>query len=441
MTKKQKLTTQPYKGARDFYPEDMRIRNYIFNVWRETALKFGYEEYDFPFLEPLELYEAKSGEELVKNQLYWFTDRGDRKVAIRPEKTPSLARMVAAKVKELPQPIRWFNIGNCWRYEKPQKGRGREFSQFDCDIFGITDVSADVEVFSIPVEVMKKLGAREGMFELRICNRKLAEFYLRDVVKLSGEINEKSSQMNRVAKVVDRKAKITSEEFETALAGEGLTQEQITKLNTFLNCDLEFIEQYKEVSQGAAETLKFFRLIEERGNSKFFKFCPEIMRQFDYSTGIVVEQFDLNPQNNRSMYGGERYDNLVNIFTNEPLTGTGFAMGDVTLIEFLKGWDLLPKLDTETEYLVTLWPDNNPIYRKTTNEVAAKLRSKGKNTLVWLEDGAKIEKQLKFADIKSIPYVIILGQSELETGTITIKTLKTGTQETKPLEEFISEIS
>lgn len=435
------ISTQPYKGARDFYPEDMRLRNYIFNIWRNVALSFGYEEYDFPFLESYELFEAKSGEELVNTQLYSFEDRGGRKVAVRPEKTPSLARMIAAKIKTLSRPIRWFNIGNCWRYEKPQKGRGREFFQFDCDIFGINGVEADAEVFSIPVEVMKKLGAKEGMFELRVCNRKLAEEYLRDVVKLEGKINEKGSLMNKVSKIVDEKPKISQEEFEKKLKEENLTADQIEKINKFINADLSFLEQYKETSIGAKEVLKFFELIKQRGNEKFFKFSPEIMRQFDYSTGIVIEQYDLNPENNRSMFGGERYDDLVSLFTSEPLTGTGFAMGDVTLIEFLKGWNLIPQFDAETEYLVTMWPDENETYQKITNEVAQKLREAGKNVLAWIESDTKLEKQLKFADRKGILKAIILGETELKNKTITVKNLKTGAQETKPLEEFFNTLS
>jgi histidyl-tRNA synthetase len=436
-----KITTQPYKGSRDFFPEDMRIRNYIFDIWRDTALSYGYEEYDFPFLEPFELYAAKSGAELIDRQLYFFEDRGGRKVAIRPEKTPSLARMIAAKIKTLPRPIRWFNIGNCWRYEKPQKGRGREFFQFDCDIFGVNGVEADAEVFSIPVEVMKKLGAKEGMFELRVCDRKLAEEYLRNVAEVEGTINQKGTQMNRVSKIVDEKAKITQQEFEEKLEDADLSPTQIEKVTAFITADLKFLEKYENSSEGAKEVLRFFELINEAGYEKFFKFSPDIMRQFDYSTGIVIEQFDLNSQNNRSMFGGERYDDLVNLFSNEPLTGTGFAMGDVTLIEFLRGWDLIPDFESETEYLVTLWPENSNEYRKITNEVAKKLRDLGKNVIAWCEDNAKLDKQLKFADRKGIPNVIILGETELKNKTVTIKNMKAKKQETKPLEEFLDTLS
>jgi len=419
----------------------MRIRNYIFDVWKRIALSFGYEEYDFPFLEPRELYEAKSGEELVNNQLYWLEDKGGRTLAVRPEKTPTLARMVAAQIKELPRPIRWFNIGNCWRYERPQTGRGREFFQFDCDILGVPDISADTEVYSIPVEVMKTLGAKKGMFEIRVCNRKLAEYYLANVVGLEGNINEKMTQMNRVATVIDKKAKLTEKAFVKELEELNVTTEQIQKINNFIEGDLNFLEQYRQKSEGVKETLRFFELIDERGYADYFKFSPEIMRQFDYSTGIVIEQFDLNPQNNRSMFGGERYDDLVALFSTETLTGTGFAMGDVTLLEFLKGWNLLPTFTSYTEYFVTLWPENDVKYQTATLDITVKLRNLGKNTQSWLERGTRIDKQLKYADKKGIPFVVILGQTELETSTITIKDMRTGNQETKPLDKFINELT
>jgi len=322
----QKLTTQPYKGARDFYPNDMRVRNYIFDTWKRVAKRYGFEEYDPPLLEPFDLYAAKSGEELVNTQLYSFTDRGDRKLAIRPEKTPSVSRMVAAKIKEIPQPIKWFNTGNCWRFEKPQKGRGREFYQFDCDVFGEESVNADVEVFSIPVAVMLELGADESMFEIRVSNRLLTEFYLKDIVGLSGGIGEAGSQMYKVAKLVDAKSKMDEKEYEKGLEDAGLDEDQIKKLDDFLKADLSFVEKYTEQNKGAKDLIEFFEQMKQRGYEKYYRFTPEVMRGLDYYTGMVVEQFDLNPENKRSMYGGGRYDGLVSLFVDQNVPAVGFAM-------------------------------------------------------------------------------------------------------------------
>lgn len=434
--KKAKLSTQPYKGARDFYPEDIRIRNYIFNTWKKVCKRYGFEEYDFPFLEPFEIYAAKTGEEIVNNQLYWFKDRGGRKIAIRPEKTPSVARMVAAKINELPKPIKWFNIGNCWRYEKPQKGRGREFFQFDCDILGIESITADVEVFSIPVEVMSELGAKEGMFEIRICNRRLAEYYLKEIVNLKGGISEQNTQIYKVAKIVDSKTKITDQQFINGLEEINLNKEQIEKLINFINSDLEFLEKYKKNSYGAEEILTFFKLMEKRGYAKYFKYSPEIMRGLDYYTGNVIEQFDLKPDNNRSMFGGGRYDNLVDIFSDKMIPGVGFAMGDITLLEFLKGWNLLPALSTETKVLVTIFDEN---IREKSFEIVKELRNKGINTLASLEI-EKLDKQLKYADRKGIPYVIIIGPDEIKKGTLMLKDMRAKKQEEMKLDEVIEKL-
>ncbi len=432
-----KLSTEPYKGARDFYPDQKRVQNYIFDTWRKTALSFGYEEYDFPFLEKYELYAAKSGEDLVNNQLYSFDDKGGRKVAIRPEKTPSLARMVAAKVRSLPRPIRWFNIGNCWRYEKPQKGRGREFFQFDCDIFGIDAVSADVEVFSIPVEVMKKLGATKEMFEIRVANRKLAEDYMRDEVGLKMKISEKGGQMNKVVKIIDSMNKITQSEFEKELEEASVNPTQIQKIYDFVRADLAFLEKYSAGSQGARETLQFFNLVNQLEYGDYFTFRPDIMRQFDYSTGIVIEQFDLNPNNNRSMFGGERYDDLINLFTDEKLSGTGFAMGDMTLLAFLEGWNLVPQLQQEIDFLVTLWPeDPSDKYLAKSLKVSQALRQKGKSCLTWLEKGTSISQQLRFANKRRAKNAIIIGEKELKTELLTVKNMMTGEQKEVKLAEI-----
>lgn len=430
---KQKLTTQPYKGARDFYPEDMRVRNYIFETWRKVAKRFGFEEYDFPFLEPFELYAAKTGEEIVNNQLYSFIDRGDRKIAIRPEKTPSAARMVAGRFKDLPKPIKWFNIGNCWRFEKPQKGRGREFFQFDIDIFGVEGIEADVEVFSTPVEIMKEFGGNENMFEIRVCNRRLAEFYLKEIVDLQGGISEGGTQTYGVTKIVDSKTKVPEEEFLSFLKKARLSDPQIEKLQEFLSADIEFVKKFQDRCYGAREIVQFFEAIKKLGYEKYFKFAPEVMRGLDYYTGNVIEQFDLNPENSRSMFGGGRYDNLIGEFIDQDVPGVGYAMGDVTLLEFLKGWNLLPKFASETQYLVTLWPDKNDKYYFAANDITKKLRSKGRNVEMWLEKGVKLEKQLKYADQKGIPLVVIAGEEELAKGLITIRDMRTREQQKVPL--------
>jgi len=431
-TKTKKLPTRPYKGARDFYPKDMLIRNYIFDTWKRVCKRYGFEEYDFPFIESWDLYAAKTGEEIVNKQLYWFKDRGGRKVAIRPEKTPSVARMIAARINEISKPIKWFNIGNCWRYEKPQKGRGREFFQFDCDILGVNDVAADVEVFSIPIEIMKALGATSKMFEIKISNRRLVEYFLKEIAVLQGDISSPGSQISKTAKAIDTKPKISASEFDELLKEAGLKKNQIEKINEFLNYTLDDVKKYIDKCYGAKELIEFFEIADSSGYGKYFKFSPEIMRGFDYYTGNVIEQFDLNPDNNRSMYGGGRYDDLVGLFSKEKLTGVGFAMGDITLLEFLKGWNLLPTLQTDTQIMVTVFDKD---LRKKSFETAQTLRGKGINTFLYLEDD-KLDKQLKYADRKGIPYVIIIGPDEVKKGKVVLRDMRKKEQKEASMSEI-----
>ena len=428
------ITIQPYKGSRDFYPEDMKIRNFIFNTWKKVCKSYGYEEYDGPFIESFDLYAAKSGEELVNEQLYSFEDRGKRKVAIRPEMTPTLARMVAQKINELPRPIRWFSIANFWRYEKPQKGRGREFFQLNLDIFGIEGVEADLEVISTSVDILKSFGAKETMFEVRFNNRRLAD----DIYK---EFGFNSEQKKVVNKALDKKLKISQEEFNSWLKDDAkLSGTQLKSLNEYLENPMPMIKKLLLQSKGAQEATKLMNLIEKQDLSTFVKFNPTIIRGLDYYTGNVFEVYDLNPQNIRAIAGGGRYDDLVTAFGKDNLTGTGYAMGDITLKDFLEGWDLLPKFENECEYLVTLWPSEDSKFLDKTLQISKALRNKGLNAQTWLEKNTKIDKQLKYADKKECKYAVIIGENEIKDNLVTIKNLANSSQETKSLEKFLSDI-
>ncbi len=432
------ISTQSYKGARDFYPEDMRVRNYIFNTWKKVCRLYGFEEYDFPILEPLEIFAAKSGEEIVGNQMFTLQDGADRKLAIRPELTPGTVRMIAQRYKELTKPIKWFMIGNNWRYEKPQLGRGREFYQLEANIFGISSATADIEIFMLIVELMKTFGATQEMFKISINDRKLLKALLEDTLNLSEE------QQVKVRRLMDKKSKMPNDEFRKALEEQGLSPEQVSKVVTFMEVDMENLTKVIDskilsTNKGYQNLLEIFDLTEKTGISAFCEFDPSIIRGFDYSDGLVYEVFDQNPRNTRSLFGGERFDKLINIFGDMELEATGFAMGDIPLLEFLKTWDLLPIQDTETKYLVTLWPTDDSKYLQLSMKVAETLRSFGQNTEVWLEADTKLEKQIKYADKKSIPYVIILGEEELRNNTISIKDLVSGKQQTYDIVKWYAE--
>lgn len=428
------LQTQPYKGARDFYPPDMAIRNFIFNKWRKVCQKYGYEEYDGPFLEPFEIYAAKSGDELVNEQLYSFEDRGKRKVAIRPEMTPTVARMVSQKYNELAQPIRWFSIPNLWRYEKPQKGRLREHFQLNVDIFGPEEIEADAEVLLVLTDLLKEFGAKENMFEIRVNNRRFVD----DVYK---DIGIPEASKTRVNKILDKKARISQEEFESFLTEDvKLSKEEITKLRQFISEPQTLMKKLSKTSQGAREILKLLELADIVGIKKFVKYESAVVRGLDYYTGNVFELFDLNPENSRSMAGGGRYDNLVEAFIGKKLSGIGFGMGDVTFKSFLENWNLLPEDFPACEYFVTLWPSEDIKFYMASTEVSKTLKDKGLNVQMWLQNNTKLDKQLKYADRKRSSYALIIGENELKDGTITVKDLHKKTQKTVPLDKFISEI-
>jgi len=295
-----KVDTQNYKGVRDFYPEDMAVQNYIFSVWRTAAEESNYVEYSASILEYADLYRSKGSDEIVNEQMYVFKDKGDREVALRPEMTPSLARMVAAKRKGLKLPLRWFSIPNVFRYERPQRGRKREHWQLNCDLLGIAGVEAEVEIISLAHKIMKKFGAKDTDFVIKINDRKALEekFNSKELIRL-----------------LDRKDKMDEKEFAEEWQKNGG------------NANDWNVEPSRKVIE-AIETLK------KQGIN--VEFSPTLTRGFDYYTGIVFEVFDTDPENRRSLFGGGRYDNLLEMFGVEPIPTVGFGMGDVTIRDFLE---------------------------------------------------------------------------------------------------------
>jgi len=416
-----KLSTQPYKGARDFYPQEMRVENYIFDTWRRVCKSFGFEEYNFPILEPFEIFASKTGEEIVNEQLYSFEDKGGRKLAIRPELTPGTVRMLAQKYKELVQPVKWFMIGNNWRFEKPQTGRGREFYQLEANIFGVGGVEADFEILKLIVATMQAFGASKDMYQIKVSDRRLVNCLLTEVLQLDADLQPK------VRRLMDKREKLSAEDFTKSLADLGLSEAQMQQIGAFLSSDLQSLTIPKE-NAGYVTVNKLFDYIRATNLQATVVFDPTIIRGFDYSDGLVYEVFDVNPQNRRSIFGGERFDRLIEIFGDYDLPSTGFAMGDYTLLEFLKGWKLLPDFSSEIDYLVTVWPSDESKYFEKSLEVANKLRAQGKNVVCWLDTGTKLEKQLKYADKKGIPQAVLIGEEELKNNSVSIKDLKSGSQ-------------
>ncbi len=413
-----KLNTSPYKGTSDSYPEEMFYRNYLFDTWKKVAKRFGYEEYDTPLLEEASLYKAKSGEELSNKQLYTFLDKGGREIAIRPEMTPSLARIIAAKRKELRLPLRLFNIGRFYRYERPQRGRTREFFQLNIDILGVGERTSEVEIIQFIMAVMQELNAPKETYELRISNRYLLDYLYDDILKVSEE------QKGDITKAIDIFPKIKSDDFREYLQDLDLDKRQIKQLEKFVKWDLGKLEEIKDKSKGAEELLKLFSLLEEIEITNI-KFCPYIVRGLDYYTGTVMEMFDIGGDKNpRALFGGGRYDNLLEIFGEEKLPAFGLGWGDITTLDYLKTYNLLPTYTPNTKLFITLMDKE---YIEESFKIASFLREKGINTEVQLEE-IKLSKQLDYANKKSIPWVLIMGEEEKEKDKVILKNMKTSEQ-------------
>lgn len=395
-----KLSTQPYKGTKDYYPEDMFKRNFLFNIWRETAYEFGYQEYDTPILENADIYRAKSGDELANTQLYNFVDKGGREVAIRPEMTPSLARIIAARFQQIPKPIRWFSIDKFYRYEKPQRGRSREFFQLNIDIFGVTDVTAEVEIFQYINRVMEKLNAPKSSWKVYINNRYLMDYIFTKVIGIEIE------DIPKVARAVDNYTKVSKEEYPKYLESVGLNQIQVRQLIDFLGKDISYIETLKDKSKGAKELVKLLNLCKDLELDNF-EFKPYIMRGLTYYTGNVIEMFDVGSQSNpRALFGGGRYDDLLEIFDKDKLPAFGIGWGSITMEDYIETYNLYPEYKEGVDVYVAL------IEGKETSEVlriAQDLRAIGLRVQSNLQQ-EDLKKQLSFANRNGCTFIIFKGQ-------------------------------
>lgn len=399
-----KLPTNSYKGARDFYPEDKRLQKYLFGVMRSVCERYGYEEYDAPILEPTDLYLQKGNQEIIEEQTYTFTDRGNRSVTMRTEMTPSVARMVAGKRQELGYPLRWYSIPQCWRYERTQRGRGREFYQLNVDIFGADSVESDVEIIQITDDIMKAYGATADMYDIRISSRELLE-------ELLQQHGFDESMEQKITSILDSYRKPSFDKKRAEL-GEA-NQAKLANLVDYIeNEDVRYLDSGKRLSD-IIDSL-------ETQNVKV-TLDPTITRGFDYYTGMVFEVFDTHPDNNRSMYGGGRYDNLLEAFGVESLPTVGFGMGDHTLQYFLELHDLIPVLDPTTEvYVIAIGEEII-----TASHVADELRRQNINVALDTT-GRKLEKCIKSADKKSIPFVLFVGEAERKENNFTLRRLSNG---------------
>lgn len=428
------LSTQPYRGARDFYPEDKRLQKYIFGVWRRVVESFGYQEYDAPVVEPLDLYLAKTSEEIVSQQTFAFTDRGGRSVTLRPEMTPTVSRMVAGKRQELSYPLRWYSIPNLWRYERPQAGRLREHWQLNVDLFGIAGIEADHEMILIADSLMKAYGAHSDMYEIRLSSRMLINWLLMEYLRLD------YPQAIAMMRLIDNMHKMPLHQFEemaSAMLTPAQNQAGIAKhlLELLKVKTLENLPPVTQAHPAVGELHKLLGLLKASGVSNAV-FDITLMRGFDYYTNIVFEVFDKHPNNNRAMAGGGRYDGLVAQFGVEPVPTVGFAVGDVTMQNFLTVHKLLPELAPETDAAAILIGD---VY-EPAQKILAELRREGLRLAVD-STGRKLDAQIKNAVKAGAPYALFIGEQELETKRFKLKNLETGQEEELSLERVVSTLA
>ena len=416
MSKKQFLSTDPYKGVRDFYPEDMAIQRYLFDVWSMTAESFGFERYDASVLEPSDMYRAKGAqnEEMVNDQTYTFTDRGDREVTLRPEMTPTVARMIAHKQRELAFPVRWYSIPNLFRYERTQRGRLREHWQLNCDIFGSTDVSADVELIALAYQIFINFGADESMFEIHVNDRAL-------MTRLYRALGVSDEQIPEITRLNDRRNKISDEVYRaelTKIIGDETKAEEVILM-------LDNSDEQTDVMIG----------LHELGITNVV-FDKSLARGFDYYTGTIFEIFDTDPENNRAMMGGGRYDNLTGLFSDEAVPGVGFGFGDVTLRNFLESHNLLTS--DITSPTLTVIPTDVSLNIEG-QKVAQQFRAAGISVATDIGT-KKLQKKLKSASDTFVDYVLVLGDDEITSQKYTVKNLADGTEESGSIEDLITKI-
>lgn len=408
------------RGTRDFYPNEKAKHNWLYSKFNLVSQAFGYQEYEVPYIEKLELYAAKSGEELVKQQAFVFQDKSGEDIALRPELTPSLARMIAQRQNELTFPLRWWAFGPIWRYEKPGKGRSREFFQWNIDMIGAESPEADAELVAICAAFFQSVGLKPGQVVILVNDRKLT-------TKLLTKFGVEEQHFNPALKLIDRYDKLPFEDWVVYGEEIGLSQKTIEMLK-------ESLDQ-KNGWKDSPKLVRFYDALRNLGVNDFVHFDPKIVRGLDYYTGIVFEAYDV--EGGRAIMGGGRYDNLVADVGGAPLPGVGFAMGDVMLSIVLEKYGLMPDFEPyKNTILMTLFDEASI---GSSLDFAKELRMQGVQVITYpgLE---KLQKQLKYADRIKIRYAIIIGPDEIQNNQVVIKHLDTHDQFIFKKDEAVIEI-
>jgi len=437
-----KFSKEPLRGFKDFYPVNLRKINWIIETIRDIAELYCYEEYEGPLLEPIEIYAAKSSEELVNEQSFFVEKKPGERLILRPEITPTLARMVAKRSQELKKPIRWFSIPTCYRYERPQKGRRREFKQVNFDILGEDSLYAELEIFKISIEILTSFGATAKQFQVYYNSRRFIDAISKYL------LNIPENKMPLIYKVLDKSDKMDESEFEKYVIDSfqnEIVVQGILKLKEAKNLE-DLLKKFEKIpkefynSKGYNEIIQLGKLIKEAGISDYCSFTPSIVRGLDYYTGVVYEVFDTGKENIRAIFGGGRYDDLLSLFSDELVSGIGFGMGVLMLSLFLKTYKLIPEIVSEKDY-------GDTIYIASINEEVA-------NYAIQIADLIREEEipciiDYRFKSLKSqlskaselgIFITLILGPQEMEQNQVVIKNMISNEQKTVEYEDIIDEI-
>ncbi|MFC1922524.1 histidine--tRNA ligase [Chloroflexota bacterium] len=411
------------KGTRDYYPELMAVRKWLYESARSVAESFGYQEYEAPILESLDLYAAKSGDELVKEQSFVFEDRGGNLVTLRPELTPSLARMVAQRQNQLVFPLRWWSFGPFWRYERPQKGRTREFFQWNIDLIGPNTPSADAELVAIVASFFQKVGLSPEDAQILINNRQLIETELIS-------IGIQPDKFTEIFRLIDRRDKLSTANWESYAADLGLQTKEIDALQILL--------ADQNLWKKSDSLLGLFPAVDALGYSDYVRYAPHVIRGLDYYTGTVFEAQAIRGGLTRSILGGGRYDNLLSDVGGKALSGVGFAMGDLVITLVLEELDLIPaSIKSPTALtMVTVFNEDTQLESFSLSE---ELRQAGLNVNCYPQVD-KIGKQLKYGDRTGIKVAVLLGPDEIANQSLTLKDLSTGSQQTVARTESVKTI-
>jgi histidyl-tRNA synthetase len=399
-----KKQIQTVKGARTFFPEDMAFRTWLHAQIRQTSAAHGYEEYDGPFLETLDLYAAKSGDEIVKKQAFVFPDRSGESITLRPELTPSLARMIAERQGQLTLPIRWWSFGPFWRYEAPQKGRSREFFQWNIDLMGMETLEADLEICLIAASFMRGLGLSSQQVKIFINDRAWMN-------EIFSQLGITELLRKEVLHLIDRKEKMPLPTWQGELEKNGLAPTVIQGLSDFL----EQPDRWKD----SPYLSSLMESLSALGMSEYFAYKPSVIRGLDYYTGLVFEARDVAGEY-RAILGGGRYDNLVSDVGGNRLPGIGFAMGDMVIRLVLEKFERIPALRTKTTSVLIV--NFSETFRNEYFELAAALREANIPTEFFPKQD-RIPKQLKYADGAGIRFAVLMGEDEMRLGQVTCKDL------------------